>query len=145
MKAISVFLVVIVLAVGCKNNTKQVSSADETIAVSPAITVDTTSKNSTIEFVSYSFGDLPHYMFKDQSTMEEMEVEFDEDDRGYSVAKDEIDNSCDDNGHCKMAGQKYKATFQLKLVDIYDWNGEVSVPTGAKEKRWILTTLTKMT
>jgi hypothetical protein len=83
-------------------------------------------------------------MFKDVGTGKEMEVEFDMNEISYKVAKDEIDRTCNDEGNCKMAGVKYNATLQYKLVDIYDWNGEEALKTGKKEKRWILTKLTKV-
>jgi hypothetical protein len=100
-------------------------------------------KRIELQFVALSFGDLPHYTFKNITTGKEIEVEFDKNDAGYKKAKTEIDDNCLENNNCSLIGKKYTAIIQYKLMDVYKWNGEVLVKTGRKQKRWVVTTLIK--
>jgi hypothetical protein len=134
MNKIIISFALLLFTTNCYSQTKKKPSNSKS---------QTSTKSLKLEFVSYSFGDLPHYTFKDLNTGKEMEVEFDDNESGYKSAKFEIDRTCSDEGNCKMSGVNYDATLLFKLVDIYDWNGEEAVKTGKKEKRWILTKLIK--
>jgi hypothetical protein len=139
MKQLTFIIGLLFLTLSCNSQT------NKKLLPSAKPQTQTSSKKLKLEFLSLSIGDLAHYTFKDLNSGKEIEVEFDKNDSGFRLAKEEIDKYCDGEGDgiCKVSGQKYDAVMQYKLVDIYDWNGEEPIKSGKKEKRWILIKLFK--
>ena len=79
--------------------------------------------------------------FKDFKTHKEEEYEW----VGEIPAIKEIADKCEGHDGCPaLKGQAYSVTLNYKLMDIEEWNGEELVPTGKKNKRWVIVAAKKI-